>query len=186
MQAMPLGRDTHAAVTRPLPETLAVTIRACAEADLLALEWDGMFEDHREIILDAFLRQQQRSNMMLVAESGGRIIGQVWIDLTKLAARGTGFLWAWRVHPSARSRGIGTELIGAAEAWLAANAFESGALGVEKENLRALRLCRRLGYEVAGELLERYTYGTPGGSSHEVTVDQWLLQKRLLTAGVRQ
>jgi len=183
---MPLGRDTHQRVAASLPETFAVTIRVCAEADLRALEWDGMFEDHREIIVDAFVRQQQRSNMMLVAESDGRIVGQIWIDLTKLASRGTGFLWALRVHPSARSRGIGTELIGAAEAWLAANAFESGAVGIEKENLRGLRLCRRLGYEVAGELLERYTFTTPTGDTHEVTVDQWLLQKRLLTAGVRQ
>ena len=77
-------------------------------------------------------------------------------------------------------------MIGAAEAWLAAQAFESCALGVEKENTRGLRFCRGLGYEVAGELLERYTYTTPGGESHDVTVDQWLLEKRLLTAGVRQ
>ena len=183
---MPIGRDTHSALERRLAETLAVTIRLCAEADLRALEWDGMFEDHREIILDAFARHQQRSNVMLVAETDGQLVGQVWVDLTKLASRGTGFLWAWRVHPSARSRGIGTELVGAAEAWLAANAFESGALGVEKTNPRGLRLCRRLGYEVAGELLERYTYTTPSGTNHDVTVDQWLLQKRLLTVGVRQ
>jgi ribosomal protein S18 acetylase RimI-like enzyme len=183
---MSIRPDTHPPVAPRLPETLAVTIRVCAEEDLRGLEWDGTFEDHREIILDAFLRQQQRSNVMLVAESDGRIVGQVWIDLMKLAGRGTGFLWALRVHPSARSRGIGTELIGAAETWLAANAFESGAVGVEKENIRAMRLCRRLGYEVAGELLERSTYTTPAGAAHDVTVDQWLFQKRLLTAGVRQ
>ncbi|HEV3486524.1 MAG TPA: GNAT family N-acetyltransferase, partial [Vicinamibacterales bacterium] len=146
-----------------LPETLAVTIRVCAEEDLPGLEWDGMFTDHREIILDAFLRQQQRSNVMLVAESGGRLVGQIWIDLTKLASRGMGFLWALRVHPSVRGRGIGTELIGAAEAWLAANAFEAGAIGVEKENPRGLDLCRRLGYDVAGELYERFRYSTPAG-----------------------
>ena len=169
-----------------LPETLAVTIRVCAEDDLPALEWDGLFADYREIILEAYVRQQQRSNIMLVAETGGRIVGQIWIDLTKLAPRGTGFLWALRVHPAARSRGIGTELIGAAEAWLAAHAFEAGAVGVEKENARGLRMCRRLGYEVAGELLERYTYTTPAGESHDVTVDQWVLEKRLLTTGVRQ
>lgn len=183
---MSIRPGTHPPAVANLPETLAVTIRVCAEADLRALEWDGMFEDHREIILDAFLRQQQRTNIMLVAEIGGSIVGQIWIDLTKLAARGTGLLWSLRVHPTARGRGIGTELIGAAEAWLASNAFESGAVGVEKENLRGLRLCRRLGYEVAGELLERYTYTTPAGGTHDVSVDQWLLQKRLLTAGVRQ
>ena len=170
----------------PLPATLAVTIRVCAEDDLRALEWDGMFADHREIILDAYTRQQQRSAMMLVAEIDGTIVGQIWIDLTKLTSRGAGFLWSLRVHPEVRSRGIGTELIGAAESWLAANAFESGAIGVEKGNARGMRLCRRLGYEVAGELLERYTYTTPAGENHDVTVDQWLLEKRLLTAGVRQ
>jgi ribosomal protein S18 acetylase RimI-like enzyme len=180
------GPHAHRSPPPQRPQTLAVTIRVCGEDDLRALEWDGMFADHREIILDAYIRQQQRANMMLVAETDGQIVGQVWIDLTKLASRGTGFLWALRVHPSARSRGIGTELIGAAEAWLAAHAFESGAVGVEKENARGMRLGRRLGYEVAGELLERYTYTTPGGDAHEVTVDQWLMEKRLLTAGVRQ
>ena len=176
----------HRSAPAQLPETLAVTIRICGEKDLDALEWDGMFTDHREIILEAYVRQQQRANIMLVAETDGKIVGQIWIDLAKLASRGTGFLWALRVHPAARGRGIGTELIGAAEAWLAAHAFESGAVGVEKENRRAMRLCRRLGYEVAGELLERYTYTTPAGEPQDVTVDQWLLEKRLMTPGVRQ
>lgn len=181
--AGPLARSSAAP---HLPETLAVTIRMCREDDLLALEWDGMFTDHREIILDAFIRQQQQSNVMLVADTSGGIVGQVWIDMTKLASRGAGFLWALRVHPEARGRGIGTELVGAAEAWLAARTFESATLGVEKENSRAMRLYQRLGYEVAGELLERYTYTTPGGESHDLSVDQWLLEKRLLTPGVRQ
>ena len=176
----------HRAARRELPETLAVTIRLCAESDLRALEWDGMFTDHREIITDAFNRQQQRSVVMLVAETDSRVVGQVWVDLTKFASRGAGFLWALRVHPSARSRGIGTELIGAAESWLAAHAFQSGTLGVEKENARGMQFCRRLGYDVAGELLERYLYTTPAGEQQEVSVDQWLLEKRLLTTGVRQ
>ena len=94
--ARPLAQHATAPT---LPETLAVTIRLCAEEDLAALEWDGMFADHREIILEAYLRQQQRSNIMLVAETGGRRVGQIWIDLTKLAQRGTGFFWALRVHP---------------------------------------------------------------------------------------
>ena len=163
-----------------------MTIRVCREEDLQALEWDGLFTDHREIILEAYIRQQQQSNVMLVAETDGRLVGQIWIDLAKLASRGTGFLWALRVHPEARSRGIGSELVGAAEAWLAAHAFESGAVGVEKENLRGMRLCHRLGYEVAGELLERYTYTTPAGEAHELTIDQWLMHKRLLAPGLRQ
>jgi ribosomal protein S18 acetylase RimI-like enzyme len=172
----------------PLPLTVpfAVTIRICREDDLSALEWEGMFSDHRDIILDAFIRQQQRSNVMFVAETRGRIVGQVWIDLTKLASRGAGFLWALRVHPDARGCGIGTELVGAAEAWLSAQGFESGALGVEKDNVRGMRLYRRLGYDVAGELVQRYTYSMPEGDVVEVTVDQWLLEKRLLTPGVRQ
>jgi ribosomal protein S18 acetylase RimI-like enzyme len=184
MSALPsLGRRQAPLQRQP---TLAVTIRVASDHDLRALEWEGMFEEHREIIAAAYARQQQRSIVMLVAETGGRLVGQIWIDLTKFASRGAGFLWAFRVHPASRCAGIGTELLGAAEAWLASHAFESGTLGVEKDNVRAMRLCRRLGYEIAGELVERYSYTTPTGESHEVTVDQWLLEKRLLMAGVRQ
>lgn len=185
MSAVPPLAGRHAPPPRLQP-TLAVTIRVAGEADLRALEWEGMFEGHREIIETAYARQQQRSTVMLVAETGGSIVGQIWIDLTKFASRGAGFLWAFRVHPGSRGSGIGTELLGAAEAWLAAHAFASGTLGVEKDNQRAMQLCRRLGYEVAGELVQRYSYTTPTGEDHEVTVDQWLLEKRLLKPGVRQ
>ena len=184
MSALPPLVRRHAAPR--LQPTLAVTIRVASESDLRALEWEGMFSDHREIIEAAYARQQQRSTVMLVAETGGHLVGQIWLDLTKFAARGSGYLWGFRVHPASRSCGIGTELLGAAEAWLAAHAFESGALGVEKDNARVMRFCYRLGYEVAGELLERYSYTTPTGDAHEVTVDQWLLEKRLLTTGIRQ
>ena len=180
------GRAVNPSATPAPRETLAVTIRICAQDDLGALEWDGLFAEHRDIILEAFARQQQRSTVMLIAEMEGRIVGQIWIDLTKLASRGAGFLWALRVHPASRRRGIGTELVNAAEAWLTAHAFDSGAVGVEKDNTDAMIRYRRLGYEVAGELLERYTYTTPAGESHELTVDQWLMEKRLLTSGVRQ
>jgi ribosomal protein S18 acetylase RimI-like enzyme len=169
-----------------LQPTLAVTIRIAKESDLAALEWEGLFEEQREIIQAAYARQQQRSTVMLIAETGGRVVGQIWVDLTKFASRSAGFLWAFRVHPASRCCGIGTELLGAAEAWLAAHAFESGTIGVEKDNARAMCFCRRLGYVVAGELVERYTYTAPSGESHDVTIDQWLLEKRLLTSGVRQ
>ena len=45
-----------------------IIIRPCKRADLRKLEWFGMLTKYREIILEAFERQEKGEVIMLVAE----------------------------------------------------------------------------------------------------------------------
>lgn len=164
--------------TSRAPRTPAVRIRLCEACDLGALEWDGLFAAHREIIAEAFARQRAGTNVMLLAETGTRVAGQVWLDLQKGPPRAAR-LWAFRVHPAMRGRGIGTRLLEAAEAWLARHGFNTAAIGVEKSNRAARRLYERRGYHVVAPLVEHYGLKTQGDRYTRVTVDQWLLEKGL-------
>lgn len=170
---------------RATPPSLSVTIRLCTQSDLRALEWDGLFSEQREIIESAFERQLAGTNIMLVAELEEQLVGQIWIDLTDARDRGA-LLWAFRVHPALQGCGIGTELLNAAERWLAARDFCTVAIGVEQGNESAKRLYDRLGYTVVGPIVESYDFTTPAGSSMEVTVHLWLMEKRLLISGIAQ
>ena len=95
--------------------SVPVTIRLCRKDDLPALEWFGMFTDHREMILAAYDSQERGEALMLVAETQGFPVCQVWIDLTLERVDATGVLWAVRVFPTLQNRGIGTRLMVAAE-----------------------------------------------------------------------
>jgi ribosomal protein S18 acetylase RimI-like enzyme len=61
------------------------------------------------------------------------------------ARAGAGTLWQLVVHPALRSCGIGTVLVRAAEARIAARGLRRAELAVEEGNLRARALYERLG-----------------------------------------
>ena len=157
---------------------LTVTIRECARDDLSALEWYGLFSRHREIIRDAYARQQRGENLMLLAVANGFPVGQVWVNLLRKRAESAGVLWAVRVYPFLQNLGIGARLLAAAEQALRDRAFAFAEVGVEKGS-RALRFYERLGYRRVGELREEYSFTTPDGERVSVPVDEWLLRKRL-------
>lgn len=172
----------------PLPETsaperlelsLPVSVRLCTREDLPALEWYGLYTAHREIIAEAWRRQEQGDNLMLLAEANGAPAGQVWIDLARSRAARAGFLWAVRVVPWLEGLGIGSWLVGCAERLLRARGLAAAELGVEKKNAGARRLYQRLGYRPVGELQEEYGFTPPGGAPVRVAIDEWLLRKRI-------
>ena len=158
---------------------LEVTLRLCREDDLAALEWFGLFTEHRELIRGAYERQLQGENIMLVADVNGFPAGQTWVDLARFAARGTGLLWAVRVFPILRNRGIGRRLITAAERLLRQRGFGAAEMGVEKHNRDALRLYERLGYRRMREALDEYSYTTPDGVWMRITEELLMLRKEL-------
>ena len=59
-------------------------IRHCRIEDLELLEWAGELSRDRAIIRDAFARTLRDAMAMLVAETDGTILGQVWIDFVRL------------------------------------------------------------------------------------------------------
>jgi len=159
--------------------SVPVTIRLCRKDDLPALEWFGMFTDHRAMILAAYDSQERGEALMLVAETQGFPVGQVWIDLTLERIDATGVLWAVRVFPTLQNRGIGTQLMVAAEDVLRCRGCTAVELGVEKDNLQAKRFYERQGYRVVGDTQEEYSYTTPDGVLVRVPTEQWMLRKVL-------
>lgn len=158
---------------------LEVVIRTAARADLDALEWFGQFTHHREIIDEAFARQERGENLMLVADLNGFPAAQTWVDLAARGDESVGVLWAVRVFPILRGLGLGARMIAAAEGALADRGFRFAEIGVEKDNPRARRLYERLGYRFHRELQEWYEHAGPDGVRVRVPVDQWMLRKDL-------
>ena len=170
------------ALSQQFTVSISVTIRLCRKGDLPALEWFGMFTDHREMILAAYASQERGEALMLVAEMQGFPIGQVWIDLTLEQEAATGVLWAVRVFPMLQNRGIGTRLMVAAEDVLRRRGCTAVELGVEKDNLPAKRFYERQGYRVVADTQDEYSYTTPGGVLVCVPTEQWILHKALSLA----
>jgi GNAT superfamily N-acetyltransferase len=158
---------------------IEVVIRTTREEDLDGLEWFGMFTPHRELIREAFRRQQCGEVVMLVAEVNSFPAGQAWIDLTRYAAASVGMVWALRVLPLLQHKGVGTRLLAAAEVVIRARGLAAAEIGVEKHNPGARRLYERVGYRVTREEYEEYEYTTPDGVRMRVPVDQWILRKML-------
>lgn len=119
-------------------------IRCCRESDLAALEWDGEFAHDRHIIHSTFARTREGTTLMLVAEDRSAHLGQAWIDLRGVP--GIGRIWALRVKPSCRGRGIGARLLRASEEVIASRGLRVAELEVQPQNVPARRLYEKLGY----------------------------------------
>ena len=158
---------------------LSVCIRACTEEDLPALEWDGLFAGDLGRGADALARQRHGEALLLVADVGGRPVGQALVDLGSKSAEGVGVVSALRVIPGVRGAGIGTRLLAAAERVVVGRGLGIAEIGVEVGNEAAIRLCERLGYRAAGRVRATYFWAPPRREREELTVDEWLMQKPL-------
>lgn len=156
-----------------------IEIRACRERDLRQLEWFGLYRDHRTFFRQTFDRTQKNKAAMLVAVADEFPVGQVWIEFESKARASIAILWALRVLPGLRNRGLGTRLVRAAERVVAARGVNTVELGVEKHNLPAKRLYERLGYRCIGEAYEPYTYVTPDGYEVSAVTDQWVMHREV-------
>lgn len=138
-------------------------IRLATEADLPDLEWEGEYRHFRHLYRQSFRDAQNGRRILLVVESGGKLIGQLFIQLATIPADpdripGTGYLYSFRVRPSYRNRGLGTTLVKRAERILLELGFSRVLIGVGQENDGARRLYERLGYQIIAEDPGRWTY----------------------------
>lgn len=86
------------------------------------------------------------SSAVLVAEdAAGRVLGSVMVG----DDGHRGWLYYLASHPAARQRGIGRQLVAAAEAWLAERGVPKAMLLVDTANGGVLGFYRRLGFEPA-------------------------------------
>lgn len=177
-------------ITRPLNPLIAVTIRPVQEADLPALEWDGQYRRYRRVFQQTFQEVRQGKRLMLVAVaaaaeySRGEIIGQIFVQLAgsnglMVDGKQRGYLYALRVKPNWRRRGVGRQLILAGEAELKRRRYRVAVIAAAKNNPAARRLYERLGYRVFSEDPGLWYYTDADGRQQRIEEPAWLLQKRL-------
>ena len=119
-----------------------MTVRACTESDL-----DKLLAYRAQVHVDWCRERFARDDVViLVAADGDRILGKLHVEFGN-NAEGTPEIVAAVVDPEARGRGIGTQLMGAAEALTRERGHRVLTVGVEDTNPRARRLYERLGYE---------------------------------------
>jgi len=163
-------------------EAPSIVIRAARADDLEAMEWEGEYRRYRVVYQRAYAESLRGRRVLLVAELQGLIIGQIFVQVDSTLAAGSGraaYLYALRVRPEYRSRGIGTELVREAEALLRQRGFGRALISVAKDNDAARRLYERLGFEVFGEDAGNWTYIDDQGQVQEAHEPAFLLEKLL-------
>ncbi|MBR7838501.1 GNAT family N-acetyltransferase [Actinospica durhamensis] len=131
--------------------------------------------------------QQADEAAYLIAWSEEAAVGHVvvtWAGFREEPARlavpqcpAIGYL---QVTPASRGKGVGSALVGAAEACIAARGFRRAGLAVGIDNPAAARLYQRLGYQDTSVRCEsQYTWYDDAGVGHDVTEMNLYLAKDL-------
>jgi ribosomal protein S18 acetylase RimI-like enzyme len=163
-------------------EAPSIVIRAARADDLEALEWEGEYRRYRLVYQRAFAESLRGRRVLLVAELQGQVIGQIFLQVDSALSGASGraaYLYALRVRPQYRNRGIGTDLVREAEAILRERGFSRALISVAKGNDAARRLYERLGFEVFGEDAGNWSYLDDLGQLQEVHEPAYLLEKLL-------
>jgi ribosomal protein S18 acetylase RimI-like enzyme len=167
---------------RRVAEVVSFRIRPAAEADLPALEWDGEYRRFRRLYRAAFEEAARGERALLVVESQGEVVGQIFVQLGGAFAGqplSSGYLYAFRVRPEYRNQGLGTALVAEAEDYLRGRGFTQVVIAVAKDNASALRLYERLGYTRFGEDPGEWSYVDDRGRIQDVVEPAYLLGKPL-------
>jgi ribosomal protein S18 acetylase RimI-like enzyme len=162
-----------------------VAIRTMLEGDLPALEWEGEFTHFRRLYAEAFQRTCSGLAQAYVAqltETG--IIAQSFIQLTcdrQELADGAqrAYLYAFRVRPAYRCKGLGTRMMDHFEDELRKRGFRWLTLNVGKDNPRAQKLYRRRGYTVIAHEPGIWNYPDESGVWRQVIEPAWRMEKEL-------
>jgi ribosomal protein S18 acetylase RimI-like enzyme len=165
------------------PQTL--TIRLVQKEDLQALEWEGVYQKYRRMYARLFEDSQFGKILMWLVESPQKeVIGQVFVMLNsgeRDAADGytRAYVFAFRVKPQWRNRGIGTLLMAHVEKELLKKGFSFATLNVAKANPDARRLYERLGYKVVRSKPGIWSFRDDTGTIQHVNEPAWRMVKRL-------
>ncbi len=125
----------------------AVAIRECEERDLDHFErmWAPR---HADYCREQFARGSVALTILVAVDEKDAPTRKAHLDFQ--AREDAAVLIAALVAPELRGRGMGTELMRAAERFVCDRGLHAIVLGVEDSNPRARRLYERLGYEVIG------------------------------------
>lgn len=103
----------------------------------------------------------KKDDYCLVADYDGKIVGAVWVRILSDDIKGYGNIddetpeFAISLYKQYRNHGIGTKLMSVMIEYLRNNGYKQTSLNVKKENY-AVRLYKKMGFEVIGEDSEDY------------------------------
>jgi len=165
-------------------EAVGFVIRPGVEADLLELEWEGQYRRYRAVYRAALEEAKRGARALLVAEADGRVVGQIFVHFTSPwpipgSHAPAGYLYAFRVRPTHRARGIGKALLQEAEDRLTAAGSAHAVIAVAQDNVEARRLYERRGYKWLADDPGHWTYLDEHGTTRHVHEPAHLLVKTL-------
>ncbi len=141
----PAGEDTSPA---------SLLIRAAREedeAETVAL-WQacGLITSYNDPHADFRFARAGVASEVLVAEDGAKqLVGSVMVGHDGHR----GWLYYVGSHPTLRSRGVGRDLVRAAEAWLSDRGVRKAQLLVQQSNVGVVGFYERLGFEPSGAVV---------------------------------
>jgi ribosomal protein S18 acetylase RimI-like enzyme len=162
-----------------------VVIRPARKSDLPALEWDGEFRHFRSVYANAYERMVNGTCMIWIAElpmTG--LIGQVFLQLVSDRPELSdgwqrAYLYSFRIKPQYRNNGLGTSMVEVVESFLRVRQFSRVTLNVAKDNLSAIRLYKRLNYQIVAEEPGIWSYPDDEGKWHTIVEPSWRMEKLL-------
>jgi ribosomal protein S18 acetylase RimI-like enzyme len=157
-------------------------IRRATSRDLPSLEWGGEYRHYRRLFARAIQEAERGRRVLLLAEIGAEVVGQIFIQLNtrpqfSAGRTSSGYLYAFRVKPRYRNQGIGTQLLGEAERVLASIGYARSVISVSKTNPAARRLYERHDYRIFAEDSGEWSYVDHNGRLRQVREPAFVMEK---------
>jgi len=173
----------------PRPKTMLalknLIIHQVEQSDLPALEWDGEYLKYRRMYANLYQNRLMGKTLMWITQlPQGELIGQAFVMLKSSkpnAADGKhrAYVFAFRIKPLWRNKGIGTYLMDYVENDLRQRDYQYVTLNVAKENPGALRLYQRLGYTIIGSQPGIWSFKDHTGTIHHIEEPAWRMIKQI-------
>lgn len=168
-----------------------VVIRRATRQDLDGLEWEGQYSHYRRVFRANFDDMQRGQRMLWVAEAGGKLVGQVFVQLLSADSNYAdgarrAYLYAFRVRPEWQGFGLGTRIMERAEADLIDRGFRVAVIAAGRDNPRARALYERLGYRVFADDPGEWSYVDDQGRTIQAAEPAWLMEKHLVAGQARR
>lgn len=163
LQKYVLRKAAVAKIAVPAQDAASSVIRVAAKDDLAAaVEMElGCFSSQSIKKRQLQYLQQRKSAIFLVAEEAGQIVGE-GIALVRQHRRGcSGRIYSLAVRPDRRRRQLGRRILQAMISQLSARGVRRVFLTVEEQNIAAIRLYERCGFEHIGILPDYFGPGQP-------------------------
>ncbi len=163
----------------PLIKREQIEIRPITAAELPQMEWNGEFAHFRNTYAETYQRMVSKLALIWVAASPvSGVIGQVCLqfELTRseLAnGRTHAYLFAFRIKPAFRNRGLGTRMLNVVEEDLVKRGFSFLTLNVAKANPEAQNFYKKNGFSVIASEPGNWSYIDQHGQRQSVHEPSW-------------